>query len=66
MQTNTNSGRLMPQATDAEKAVITSILTDVRIIPAVENIVAPSEFYNPRHAIIYHAALRLHARNEWS
>lgn len=56
--------RVLPQAVDAESVIIAGIVSDSGILCAVENIVAPQDFYDPRYATVYRAALRLYERRE--
>ena len=54
-QTSTTliQGRLMPQALDAEMAVIGSCLIEQDAFPRISDMVRPSSFYDSRHASIF-------------
>lgn len=56
-QTSTTpiQGRLMPQALDAERAVIGSCIIEQDAFPRISDMVRPSSFYNSRHASIFAA-----------
>jgi replicative DNA helicase len=54
-----------PQAIEIEQAVLGAILKDSGALDRVTPILAkPSEFYSPKHQMIYEAALSVHARSE--
>lgn len=52
----------MPQASDAEKAIVSEILYNNLIIPEVEEILTPDDFYDRRSKNLYLASLQLHSR----
>jgi replicative DNA helicase len=52
-----------PHSIEAEKSVIGSILIDKEGIIHVANLLAPEDFYDPAHGIIYSAMMDLFARN---
>jgi replicative DNA helicase len=55
---------LPPQNTEAEEAVLGSILIDPDAIIRVATILRPEDFYREKHAWIYETALDLHERRE--
>ena len=52
----------------AERAVLAAALLDAegasRAIPRIASILAPSDFYDPRHATLWDSFLAIHARAE--
>jgi replicative DNA helicase len=52
-------GRLQPQATDMEEAVLGGLMLDKNAITIVTNILQPESFYKEQHAIIYAAIIEL-------
>lgn len=51
--------RIPPQAVDAERSVIGSILLDSESMIKIVDIVTPADFYESRHGMIYEAMLNL-------
>lgn len=51
--------RIPPQAVDAERSVLGSILLDHESMIKVVDIVTPADFYEARHGMIYEAMLHL-------
>jgi replicative DNA helicase len=58
------SDRLPPHDTDAEEAVIGSLLIDGSSIHRVAAVLQPADFYNERNSLIYGACLSLYERDE--
>jgi replicative DNA helicase len=56
------NGRIIPSNTDAEAAVLGSILIDQRVIVDVMGELEPGDFYLAKHRAIYEAMLELHNR----
>jgi replicative DNA helicase len=56
--------RIPPQDTDAEQAVLGSIMLSRDALDDVAEIVTGRDFYRPAHETIYRTALDLHARGE--
>jgi replicative DNA helicase len=54
----------LPNNTEAEKAVLGSILIDGETITLVADFLKPEDFYRNAHRLIYNAMLNLHARHE--
>lgn len=52
-----------PHSIEAERGVLGSILLDKDGILQVTNLLAPDDFYDPAHGIIYAAMLDLFVRN---
>jgi len=52
-----------PHSIDAERWVLGSLLIDKDGIIHVANLLSPSDFYDPAHAIVYEAILELYTRN---
>ena len=59
-----NGEKLPPRDTDAEEAVIGSLLIDGVAIYKVAAIIKPSDFYSERNSRIYEACLSLYQRSE--
>jgi replicative DNA helicase len=59
-----NGDRLPPHDTDAEEAVIGSLLIDGSAIYQVATLIQPASFFDERNAQIYGACLELYQRNE--
>lgn len=57
-------GRLPPQATDLEEAVLGAIMLERPALPAVERFLKPEHFYPEPHQIIYNACKFLFAAGE--
>jgi replicative DNA helicase len=57
-------GRLPPHATEAEEAVLGSVLLDRTVLGAVAPIVQPGDFYHERHAEIFAGMLALYERQD--
>ncbi len=55
-------GRIPPQATDIEKAVLGAMLIEREAIPRVIEILPPDAFYAAQHQKVYDAILRLFER----
>ncbi len=51
--------RIMPSSTEAEQAVIGSILIDQEAITVASELIEPDDFYNRQYGIIYEAMLDL-------
>jgi replicative DNA helicase len=60
----TSEGLTPPQALDAERAVLASLLLDVDAIGRAIELLDPSVFYRTSHQRIYEAILALYERNE--
>lgn len=56
--------QLPPQNLDAEKSVLGSIIIDKDSLSKVADFLAPEDFYNPNHQIIYSAILDLFEKHE--
>ncbi len=52
-----------PHSIDAERWVLGSLLNDKDGIIIVANLLSHDDFYDPAHAIVYHAILDLYSRN---
>ncbi|MBX9809104.1 replicative DNA helicase [Candidatus Gracilibacteria bacterium] len=52
-----------PHSIDAERGVLGSLLIDKDGIIHVANLLAPDDFYDPAHSIVYSAIMDLYARN---
>jgi len=59
-----NGERLPPHDTDAEEAVIGSLLIDGTAIYKIAALLEPSDFYTERNSLIYGACLALYQRPE--
>jgi replicative DNA helicase len=57
-------GRLPPHATEAEEAILGSILLDRAVLGTVASIVRPDDFYHEPHAEIFAGMLALYERQE--
>jgi len=55
-------GRVPPQATDVEQAVLGAMLIEREAIPRAIEVLPPDSFYDPRHTRIYQAILSLFER----
>ena len=55
---------LPPHNTEAEEAVLGSLLIDRDAVSQVASFLRPSDFFRDRHAAVYEAALRLYDRRE--
>lgn len=61
---DTGLDKTVPHNTEAEKATLGSMLFDLRQIDAVERILTgPTDFYEPRHQLIYRTITDLYCRN---
>mgnify|MGYP001104392664 CR=1 FL=1 len=56
--------KLVPQNTEAEEAVLGSLLIDPEALFRVSPFLNPEDFYIQKHGWIYHTILRLHERRE--
>lgn len=56
--------RRPPNDTDAEKALLGSILTDNRALDAAAAIVSPSDFYDWKHRTIFEVMIKMWEQNE--
>ena len=56
------SGRVPPQATDVEKAVLGAMLIEREAIPQAVEVLPPEAFYTAKHEKIYSATLNLFER----
>ena len=59
-----NGDKLPPHDTDAEEAVIGSLLIDGTSIHKIATILQPPDFHNERNSLIYGACLSLYERDE--
>jgi len=59
-----NGEKLPPRDTDAEEAVIGSLLIDGAAIYKIAVLIKPSDFYGERNSRIYEACLSLYQRSE--
>lgn len=55
------AGRMPPQATDIEQAVLGAMLVDAQALTTAVSLLAPDQFYEPRHGRIFDAAEELFA-----
>src|SRR3989304_9736095 len=55
-----DKGKIPPQATDLEEAVIGALLVDEKAIAEIGDILIPEMFYKPQHEEIYKAILELY------
>lgn len=62
-QTPTQSGRIPPQDTVAEKSLLGAILLSDTIFPDILELVKAEDFYNPHHAQIFRAMTNLYERS---
>lgn len=60
--TQLNTERVMPQALDAEKAVLRDLLITNPMIPVIENILSSNDFYDERHKSVYQSIIQMHGR----
>lgn len=58
------AGRLQPQATDIEKAVLGALMVEKDAYAKVSEILRPESFYEHRHQLIYEAVQRLSMENK--
>jgi len=58
------SDRLPPHDTDAEEAVLGSLLIDGSAIHKTATLIKPADFYSERNSLIYGACLSLYERDE--
>lgn len=54
------SGLIPPNSTEAEASLLGALLIDPEAIVKAADIVAPTDFYEPRHRLIYQAARQLY------
>jgi replicative DNA helicase len=59
---HSKSGRMPPQATDVEKAVLGAMLIEREAIPQAIEVLPPESFYSSKHEKIYLAILNLFER----
>lgn len=59
-----SSDQLPPQNLDAEKSVLGAVIIDKDSLNKVADFLAPEDFYNPNHQIIYSAILDLFEKHE--
>jgi replicative DNA helicase len=59
-----NGDKLPPHDTDAEEAVIGSLLIDGTSIHKIATVLQPPDFHNERNSLIYGACLSLYERDE--
>ncbi len=52
-------GRIPPQATDLEEAVLGALMIDKKAVDDVIDLLVPEVFYNEKHVIIFEAILQL-------
>ncbi len=57
-------GRVQPQATPLEEAILGAILVDKDALPSVIEILRPDSFYKPQHQEIYDVMLNLFSRSQ--
>jgi len=57
-------GKIPPQATQMEEAVLGAVLLEKKAIQVVLDILSPESFYKESHCHIYAAILSLHTENE--
>lgn len=57
-------GKVQPQATDLEEAVLGALMLDREIIDAIAEILRPKSFYIEAHQHIFSAVTRLHDRGD--
>lgn len=53
-----------PHDLDLERAVLGAVLLDAGVLPMIEPLVTPADFYHPAHAIIFGAMIAIAARHE--
>ncbi len=58
------AGRVLPQNLDAEKSLLGAILVSDNAIVGAGEAVTPSDFYDPKHQIIFAAMLDLYGRHQ--
>lgn len=61
---NFGGGKKQPASVEAERSVLGAVLLNDTILPAISEIVAPEQFYDPAHQIIYRAMLALSASHK--
>jgi len=61
---NSNAGRLPPQAVEVEQAVLGALILDGEAVSRVVEIIKPSDFYKKGHCLIYEAILALFEKND--
>jgi replicative DNA helicase len=57
-------GVVPPQNVSAEESLLGSILIEEKILIDIVDIIRPSDFYDPRHKIIYQGVLDLYNKNK--
>ncbi|HMS32361.1 MAG TPA: replicative DNA helicase [Candidatus Saccharibacteria bacterium] len=57
-------GVVPPQNVSAEESLLGSILIEEKILIDIVDIIRPSDFYDPRHKIIYQSVLDLYNKNK--
>ncbi|MCC6785791.1 MAG: replicative DNA helicase [Planctomycetes bacterium] len=64
VQAPSTTERLPPHDTDAEEAVIASLLVDDEAVAKLAAFLQPDDFFHERHALVYQACLDLWERND--
>lgn len=62
--TSRAAGKLPPQNIDAEISLIGAILIDEEVLANITDVVDSDDFYDPRHATIFAAMLRLYEKHQ--
>ena len=63
-QADTSMLKLLPQAVEAEEAVLGAILVNPMSLGRIVELLKPESFYKPSHKIIYETMLELFRKNE--
>ena len=63
-QNDTSMLKLLPQAVEAEEAVLGAILVNPMSLGRIVETLKPESFYKPSHRVIYEAVLELFKKNE--
>ena len=63
-QSDTSMLKLLPQAVEAEEAVLGAILVNPMSLGRIVETLKPESFYKPAHKVIYEAVLELFRKNE--
>ncbi len=60
--TNTTGGKSQPHNVEAEASLLGAVLIDVDALVKIADIVAPTDFFDPKHQRIYEAITQLYER----
>jgi replicative DNA helicase len=58
------AGKVPPQNLDAEMSMLGAILIDDEVIADASELVAPGDFYDKRHQVVYAAMMRLYEKHK--